>query len=195
MLRGAAHPFDHLLDDRGIEFSHGQVIEEKKRLGALSQNVVDAMIQDVSAHTGMHSGGKRDLEFRPDAIRARNQNWILPPLTVKLKQRAESADGRQHAAAKSSPRHRSDAPLSLVCHRNIHACIGIAHGSVCFLGKFNAAFGNETWIRKDETDASSGFRPDGSPPANTCQIVPRRARAPRRLPARQWTYRSKRACL
>src|SRR6267142_2903884 len=45
----AAHAFDKLLDDLRIKLSHRQVIEKKKRLGALHKNVIDAVIDEVAA--------------------------------------------------------------------------------------------------------------------------------------------------
>src|ERR1700756_1266813 len=46
---GAAHTLNELLDYIGIELTHREVVEKKQRLGALHQNVVDAMIYQVPA--------------------------------------------------------------------------------------------------------------------------------------------------
>src|SRR4029077_1849721 len=54
---GAAHAFDDLLDYRGIEHSHREVIQKKKGRGALDENVVDAMIDEVAADCGVHAHG------------------------------------------------------------------------------------------------------------------------------------------
>ena len=47
LLRGAAHAFDKLLDHSRIELAHRHIVEEEERLGALRENVVDAVINDV----------------------------------------------------------------------------------------------------------------------------------------------------
>ena len=59
---------------RGSSFAHGEVIEEKKRLGALREDVVDAMIEDVGADGGMDARGEGDFQFGADAIGAGDQN-------------------------------------------------------------------------------------------------------------------------
>lgn len=46
----AAHALDKLLNNRGIELPHGDIIEEKKRRRALNKNVVNAMVHQIAAH-------------------------------------------------------------------------------------------------------------------------------------------------
>ena len=41
---------DHLFDDLRVHLSHGQVVQKKKRLRALHQNIVHAVIQNIRAH-------------------------------------------------------------------------------------------------------------------------------------------------
>src|SRR5579864_5960436 len=45
---GAAHPFDKLLDHLRFELPHREIVEKKKRLGALHKNVVDAVIDEIA---------------------------------------------------------------------------------------------------------------------------------------------------
>ena len=124
---GAAHAFDHLFDDAPVYFSHGQVIEEKKRLGSLGENVVDAVIHDVRADGGMHARGEGDFQFGADAVGAGDQNGIAPALAIELKERAKAADGREHAVRERAAGHGGDAPLGLIGSRDIYSCIGVAH--------------------------------------------------------------------
>src|SRR6266852_6430160 len=44
----AAHAFDELLDDLWIELAHREIVQKKKRLGALHENVIDAVIDEVA---------------------------------------------------------------------------------------------------------------------------------------------------
>src|SRR6202035_3299731 len=46
---GAAHAVDELLDDVGFELAHGEIVEEEERFGALDENVVDAMVDEIAA--------------------------------------------------------------------------------------------------------------------------------------------------
>src|ERR1700734_3393643 len=85
------------------------------------------MIQDVCADSGVNPGGKCDFELGADAICASHQNRLAPALAVKLKECAETANGRQDAATKSFPRHRGDSPFDAVGYRDIYSRIGIAH--------------------------------------------------------------------
>jgi len=57
----AAHAFDELLDDLRIELAHGQVVEEKQRLRALHENIVDAVIDEVAANSGVDTPWPRRL--------------------------------------------------------------------------------------------------------------------------------------
>ena len=132
-LRGAAHSFDHLLHYARIQFAHRQVIEEKKRLGALRQNVVHAVVQNIRAHGGMNAGSKCDLQLGAHAVRAGDKHRIAPALAVKLEKRAEAANGRKHTTLKCFLRHRGNSPFGFVSNRNIHAGIGVTHEEVPFL--------------------------------------------------------------
>src|SRR5260370_8096932 len=65
LAAGPTHAIHQLLDDVGVKLAHGQVIEKKKRLGTLHQNVVDAMIDEVAAHGGMHAAPHRYFYLYP----------------------------------------------------------------------------------------------------------------------------------
>src|SRR6267142_2338317 len=49
---GAAHAVHELFDDVGIHFPEREIIEKEKRLGALDENVVHAVIDEIAADGG-----------------------------------------------------------------------------------------------------------------------------------------------
>src|SRR5580704_7594799 len=129
LLGRSAHALDNLLDDARIKLPHRQIIQKKQRLGALRQNIVHAMIQNIRTDGGMNSSSKSDLELRAHAIGASHQNRIAKAFAVNFKQRPESTDGRKHAAPESAPGHGANTPLRLIGERNIYSSIGVAHRS------------------------------------------------------------------
>ena len=89
---GTAHAFDKLLDHLRLELAHREIVEEKQRLGALHEDVVDAVIDEVAADGGVHAHGHGHFEFRAHAIGAGDQHRLFPFLVVESKERAKAAD-------------------------------------------------------------------------------------------------------
>ena len=125
---GAAHALDELLDDLWIHFSQGEIVEEKERLGALHQNVVDAVIDEVAANRRVHPHGHSDFELCADAICARNQHGFLPLFVVEGEERAEAADAAEHAGSKRAAGMMPDALLGFIGGGNVYTGIGVFHG-------------------------------------------------------------------
>jgi len=122
-----AHAFDKLLDDLRIKLSHRQVIEKKKRLGALHKNVIDAVIDEVAADGGVDAHGHGDFQFCADAIGAGDQHGLFPFFAVERKESAEAADAAEHAGSEGAAGVMPDALLGVVRDGNIHPSIGIFH--------------------------------------------------------------------
>ena len=94
---GAAHAFDELLDNFGLEFPHRKIVEKEKRFSALDENVVDAMIDEIAADGGVDIHGHGDLEFCADAIGAGNKDRFLPFFGVEGEERAEATDAAENS--------------------------------------------------------------------------------------------------
>ena len=129
-MAGARHAFDELLDDVGIDAPEGQIIEEKERLGAEREDVVDAVIDQVGAHGGVHAHGDGNLEFGAGTIGAGDQDGLAPALQVEGKQSAKGADAAQHIAREGARGHAANPFLGLLGAVDIHAGIGIAHANL-----------------------------------------------------------------
>src|SRR6266853_6128890 len=123
----AAHAFDKLLDEVGIEFPHREVVEEKQRLRALDENVVDAVIDEVAADGGMDFHGHGDFELGADAIRAGDEHGLFPLFAVEREERAETADAAENAGSESAAGMVADALLGVIRDGDIHSGIGIFH--------------------------------------------------------------------
>src|SRR5713226_2083427 len=123
----AAHAFDKLLDDVGIEFSHREVVEEEQRLRAVDENVVDAVIDEVAADSGMDFHGDGDFELGADAIRAGDEHGLFPLFAVEREERAETADAAENARSESAAGMVADALLGVIRDGDIHSGIGIFH--------------------------------------------------------------------
>ena len=188
LFRRAAQTLDHLLEHARVELAHGDIVEEKKRLGALRENVVDAVIQDVGADGGVDAGRAGDFQLGAHAVAAGDQHGIAPAFLIQLKERAESANGREHAAPKSFPGHGGDPPLGFVRNRDVDAGIGVAHVRSSFSerGRADREF-YSVWNRRFQRTRLGWMQHAG-----VCfKSLRRRNPGPRlrRDPARQWTYR------
>ena len=86
LFGGAAHALDHLLEDARVQLAHRNVVEEKKRLGALRENVVHAVVHDVRADRGMNACGAGNFQLRAHSVAARHQHRVAPAFPVELKE-------------------------------------------------------------------------------------------------------------
>ena len=67
-----------------------EIVEEEQRLGALDQDVVDAVIDEIDADGVVPVGQERDLQLGADAVGARDEHRML----VSSASRAETARRR-----------------------------------------------------------------------------------------------------
>src|SRR5205814_9427006 len=66
----------HRLDHHGIELAEGDVIEKKERERTLYENVVDAVVDQISPDGVVTIGIYGNLDLRPHSIRTRDENWL-----------------------------------------------------------------------------------------------------------------------
>ena len=92
-------PADDRLGNRGRESAGREVVEEEQRLGALHQDVVDAVIDEVAADRVVASREERDLQLRADAVGARDEHRLANCARLEPEQAAERTDVGEHAAA------------------------------------------------------------------------------------------------
>ena len=76
-----------------------EIVEKEQRLGALHEDVVDAVVHEIDAHRVVPAGHERDLELRADAVGAGHQHRIAETARLEPEQPAERPDVRQHARA------------------------------------------------------------------------------------------------
>src|SRR6185503_10513551 len=67
-------PGDQLLDARRIERSHRDVVEKEERRGAVHEDVVRRVADEVGANRVVTVREDRDLEFGADAVDAREKD-------------------------------------------------------------------------------------------------------------------------
>ena len=104
--RGAARAgksAKQLLEHVRFEFLAADVIEEEKRTRAEHCDVVDAMVHQIGADGVVLVHREGDLQFRADAVDARDQNRIAHSGKRRAKQSAEPADFAEHLRAMRSP--------------------------------------------------------------------------------------------
>src|SRR5262249_4907218 len=116
---GAAHSFDELLDHLRLELAHGEIVEEEKRFGALPQNIVDAVIDEVAADGRMDAHGDGDFELGADAIGAGHEHRLFPFLVVEGEECAEIPDAAEDAGSERAGSVMADALLGFVSDRDI----------------------------------------------------------------------------
>src|SRR5690606_20817037 len=109
---GAAATGD-ALDDSGsrldIQLAGGEVIEERQRLGALHDEIVDAHGDQVYADRVVPADGVGDPELRPDAVRCQDQERIAIAGAGEIEKAAEAAEAPVSSRASGRARQRLDA--------------------------------------------------------------------------------------
>ena len=105
----------------------GEVVEEEQRLGALDEDVVDAVVDEVGADRVVPAGHERDLELGADAVGARDQHRLAIPVAIEAEQAAERSDVREHAGRERRPRQRPDAADGLVAGVDVDASLAVVH--------------------------------------------------------------------
>jgi hypothetical protein len=110
----------------GVHAAMSQIVQEKQRLGALRQNVVDAVIDQIGADGRMNAHAAR----RSLVSCRRRRRWRPAParaIFCPARTAAERADPADHAARERARSEAPDALLGLIRGRNIHACFGVVH--------------------------------------------------------------------
>ena len=83
-----------------------EVVEKEQRLGALHEDVVDAVVDEIGADRVVPAGHERDLELGADAVGARDEHRILIAVAVEAEQPAERPDVGEHAGRERAARQR-----------------------------------------------------------------------------------------
>ena len=128
----ARDPADDLFGDVRGQPPRRQVVEKEQRLGALNENVVDAVVDEIGADRVVAAGHEGDLELRPDAVGARDEHGILKPVAVEAEQTAERSDVGEHAGRERRPRQRLDPPHRLVSGVDVDAGLTVVHQKSSF---------------------------------------------------------------
>jgi len=105
----------------------GEIIEEKQRLGALHENVVDAHRHEVDAHRVVLVPRKREPQLGADAVRAGDQHGLAVFLR-HFKQRPEPAYAGQHPFAQGALGERLDAFDQGIPRIDVDARVTISQG-------------------------------------------------------------------
>ncbi len=93
--------------DRDVELAAGEVIQEKQRLRALRDDIVDAHRHKVDADGVVPAEPERELQLRADAVCPGDEHGLAVFLR-DLGERAESADAGEHFRAQRSLREGLD---------------------------------------------------------------------------------------
>ena len=81
-----------LVEDARLQFFRADVVEEKKWARAQDGDVVHAMVHEIGPDGVVPIQGKRDLQFRADAVHARDEHRLAHAGKVRRKEAAEAAD-------------------------------------------------------------------------------------------------------
>src|SRR5207245_1110907 len=135
-----------LVENMRVEFFAADIIEKEKWTRPEHRNVIHAMIDEIGANGVVLVQRECDLQFRADAINARDQNWIVHLSEIRAKQPAESADFIQHLRPVGLPNEALDAALESIAKIDIYArrcislfCLCRFHGMFCRLSRDKSA--------------------------------------------------------
>ena len=98
-----------------LEHAGRQVVQEEERLGALHQDVVDAVVDQVAADRGVVAGHLRHHQLGADPVGGGDEDRLGHPPELGPEQAAEAADLGEHAGGEGGLRQLLDAgePLLL----------------------------------------------------------------------------------
>ncbi len=119
---------NHALADADVEFPAGIVIQEKQRLGALHDHVVDAHRDQVDAHAVVPLGVDRQAQFGADAVGSRYQHRFAVAVERHLDQCAKAADAPEHLGPHRALHARLDPLDKFVAGVNIDPGVAVGHG-------------------------------------------------------------------
>ena len=167
---GVRHPADDRFRDVRRQPAGREVVEEEQRLGALHEDVVDAVVDEIDADGVVARRHERDLQLGADAVGARDENGIAKASGLEPEQTAERADVREDAGRERRTRQRPDPADGFVARIDVDAGGLVVHAS----------------LELESLDEQSSQRtacPSRPPPSSRRRAPPRRT-APRRNPLR-----------
>src|SRR5580704_17353400 len=91
-----------------VEFAGSKIIQEKQRLSALDDDVVDAHRHEVNADRVVEAALDRELHLCADAIVGGNKDRIDKPRSLEIEQSAESAEFGACPSTPGGPRERTN---------------------------------------------------------------------------------------
>jgi hypothetical protein len=121
---------DDLHRDVGIQPAGREIVEEEQRLGALHEDVVDAVIDEIGADRVVDAAHEREAQLRADTVRARHEHGIVEAAIAKREQAAERSEIRQHAGGMRAARQPLDAANDFVARFDINAGVFIVHSDL-----------------------------------------------------------------
>ena len=84
--------FDNLSGGICIKLTSGEVIEKKKRLSTLDDQIIDAHGNEINADSVVNADRMRDFKFCADTIRRRNQNRVFKTGCFEIKETAKTTE-------------------------------------------------------------------------------------------------------
>ena len=126
---------DYRLDDLRTSLSLGHIVQEHKRLSALSQHIIDAHRHGVDPDSVVLVHGESYLKLGADSICATHKDGFLDIQGAEVEHPAEGSD----IAHNPKPRGRGDMfldpPDDIVTGFQAHACFLViyCHGWSCFI--------------------------------------------------------------
>src|SRR5262245_4993936 len=94
-------PHNHL-GDIDIKLAADKVVQEEKRLGALSDNIIHTHRYKIDADGIVLLHHERHFELGPDAIGGRNKHRMTIASTLEIEERAKCADTGERCRALGS---------------------------------------------------------------------------------------------
>ena len=123
----AREPLDNLHGDVRVQPAGGQIVEEEERVGALHEDVVDAVVHEVHADRRVHAGHERDPQLGPDAVGARDEHRIVPAGVTEPEEPAERPNLGQHPRCERAARERPNPANDLVAGVDVDAALLVIH--------------------------------------------------------------------
>src|SRR5215510_515203 len=117
------------LGDIDIKLAADKVVQEEKRLGAMSDDIIHTHRYKIDADAIVLLHHERHFELGPDAIGGRNQHRMTIASTLEIEERAKSADAGEHSRALGSGRDATDAPYQFIAGFDTDAGFGVGHVS------------------------------------------------------------------
>ena len=118
---------DDLHGHVGLEPAGGEVVEKEQRPGALDQDVVDAVVDEIPPDGVVDAGHEGDAELRADAVGARHQHRLANAGRREREEAAEGADVGENAGGERPLGQRADALDDFVAGVDVDARVLVIH--------------------------------------------------------------------